>query len=371
MSDRILQLISGILCGVLASGSLVLAQSAPARTVPVLVGLAKRMAIPVRLETIGTVQPIASVILRPRVEGQITSVGFEDGATVQAGDLLFELESRGIEAQVRQSEATIAKTEAQLEQAQRDVKRNEALAANEFASKVNLENARTQVATLQAQLLSDHAALDNLKVQQSFYKISSPITGRVGVAGVKVGNIAKTGDGSVPLAIVNQVTPIYVAFSVPQRLLPDLRQSLKAQGGEVIANQQGLAKSVTGRLAVIDNAVDTTSGTVTVRASFDNADSVLWPGALCNVRLTLRVMDDVVTVPAEAVRAGQKGSYVYTVDQNIAHFKPVKPGRTVDGRTEITEGLDGTESVVTDGQLLLTDGVKVELKGQAATGAVQ
>jgi RND family efflux transporter MFP subunit len=158
---------------------------------------------------------------------------------------------------------------------------------------------------------------------------------------------------------------------VPQRLLPDLRQALDAQGGEVIVNQQGLAKSVTGRLAVIDNSVDTASGTVTVRAMFENADSVLWPGALCNVRLTLRVMDDVVTVPAEAVRAGQKGSYVYTVDQNVAHFKVVKPGRTVDGRTEIVDGLDGSETVVTDGQLLLTDGAKVELKGQAATGAVQ
>lgn len=354
-----------IVFGVLAlfAAGPVLAQSAPVRTVPVLVGQAKRMAIPVRFETIGTVQPIASVILRPRVEGQIVAVRFEDGATVNSGDLLFELDSRGIDAQVRQAEATIAKTEAQLEQAQRDVKRNEALAANEFASKVNLENARTSVASFQAQLLSDRAVLDNLKVQQSFYKISSPISGRIGVAGVKVGNIAKTGDGSTPLAVINQITPIYVSFNVPQRLLPDLRTALDQQNGEAIATLQGASTSVKGRLAVIDNAVDTTSGTLVVRAAFDNTDGLLWPGALCNMRLTLRMIDNAITVPAEAVRAGQKGSFVYIIDQGVARLKSITPGRTVDGRTEIVDGLQGDETVVTDGQLLLNDGVKVELKG--------
>lgn len=355
---------------VMALPALSLAQTAPSRTVPVLTGEAKILPIPVRYETIGNVQPIASVILRPRVEGQITSVGFDDGANVKAGDLLFELDSRGIDAQVRQAEATIAKTEAQLEQAQRDVKRNEALAANEFASKVNLENARTSVAAYQAQLLSDHAVLDNLKVQQSFYKISSPISGRIGVAGVKVGNIAKTGDGSTPLAVVNQISPIYVAFSVPQRLLADLRDAVEKKSGEVIATPQGLNAQATGRLAVIDNTVDAGSGTVVVRAAFDNADGLLWPGALCNVRLTLRMIDNAVTVPAEAVRAGQKGSFVYIVDQGVAKLKPVKPGRSVDGRTEIREGLAGGETVVTDGQLLLVDGAKVELKGQPQ-GAAQ
>lgn len=346
------------------------AQTQPPRTVPVLVGEVKRMAVPVRFETIGTVQPIASVILRPRVEGQITAVKFDDGATVAAGDLLFELDARGIDAQVRQSEASILKTKAQLEQAERDVKRNEALAANEFASKVNLENARTQVAAFTAQLLADQAALDNLKVQQGFYKITSPISGRIGVAGVKVGNIAKTGDGSTPLAIVNQITPIYVSFSVPQRFLPDLREALEKKSGEAIATPQGGATSVTGRLAVIDNAVDTASGTVTVRATFDNADGVFWPGALCNVRLTLRVNENRITVPAEAVRAGQRGSFVYIVDQGVARLKPVKTGRTVEGRTEILEGLQGSETVVTDGQLQLIEGAKVELKGQPQ-GAAQ
>lgn len=348
----------------------VFAQSNASRVVPVLAGEAKRMAVPVRFETIGTVQPIESVILRPRVEGQIIAVNFQDGAIVKAGDLLFELDSRSIDAQVRQAEANSVKTKVQLEQAERDVKRNEALAANEFASKVNLENARTQVLALQAQVLADQAALDNLKIQQGFYDIASPISGRIGIAGVKVGNIAKTGDGSTPLAVINQMTPIYVSFNVPQRFLSDLQDALEKKSGEAIATPQGATKSVTGRLAVVDNAVDTGSGTVSVRATFDNADGVLWPGALCNIRLTLKVNDDVVTVPAEAIRAGQKGFFVYVIDQGVAKLKTVKPGRTVDGRTEVAEGLQGNETVVTDGHLQLVDGVKVELKGQPQ-GAAQ
>ncbi|NBR12905.1 MAG: efflux RND transporter periplasmic adaptor subunit, partial [Alphaproteobacteria bacterium] len=142
------------------------------RVVPVLLGAAKREAVPVQFETIGTVQPVASVTLRPRVEGQILEILFADGALVKAGDVLVRLDSRGIDAQVRQAEATVQRTTAQLEQAQRDVSRNEALAANEFASKVNLENAKTQVAAITAQLTSDRAALDNLRVTQSYYTIS-------------------------------------------------------------------------------------------------------------------------------------------------------------------------------------------------------
>ena len=338
------------------------------RVVPVLLGAAKREAVPVQFETIGTVQPVASVTLRPRVEGQILEILFADGALVKAGDVLVRLDSRGIDAQVRQAEATVQRTTAQLEQAQRDVSRNEALAANEFASKVNLENAKTQVAAITAQLTSDRAALDNLRVTQSYYTISAPISGRAGVAGLKPGNIAKTGDGSVPFTIINQISPIYVAFSTPQRFLPDLKAALGNVSSSVEATIQGVGEKVKGKIAVIDNAVDTTSGTVMVRAIFDNEKEALWPGALCNVRVTLKVIDNAVTVPREAVQTGPRGSYVYIVDKDVAKFKPVKTGRTVNNRTEITDGLSGDEQVVTDGQIQLTDGVKIEPKG-SSTGA--
>ena len=280
------------------------------RIVPVLLGTAKREAVPVQFETIGTVQPVASVTLRPRVEGQILEISFADGALVKAGDVLVRLDSRGIDAQVRQAEAAVQRTTAQLEQAQRDVSRNEALAANEFASKVNLENAKTQVAAFNAQLASDRAALDNLRVTQSYYTISAPISGRAGVAGLKPGNIAKTGDGSVPFTVINQISPIYVAFSTPQRFLPDLKVALGNAGSSVDATIQGVGEKVKGKIAVIDNAVDTTSGTVMVRAIFDNEKEALWPGALCNVRVTLKVIDNAVTVPREAVQTGPRGTYV-------------------------------------------------------------
>jgi len=257
---------------------------------------------------------------------------------------------------------------AQLEQAQRDVVRNEALAANEFASKVNLENSKTQVATFSAQLAADRAALDSLKVQLSYYTISAPISGRVGVAGIRVGNIAKTGDGSVPFAIINQISPIYVAFSVPQRFLPDIKTALNDPLAKVEATFQGSNSVSIGKIAVVDNAIDTSSGTVTVRAIFDNANESLWPGSLCNVRVTLKVPDNVVSAPKEAVQSGPKGSLVFVVTDGRAKVAPVKVGRTVDGQTEIIEGLSGNEKLVTDGQIQLVDGVKVEPKG-ASTGA--
>ena len=340
----------------------------PERIVPVLLGEAKRGPLPMRIDTIGTVQPVSSVTLRPRVEGQITDVTFADGAVVKAGDVLVRLDQRSVEAQIRQAEATVARTTAQMEQAQRDVVRNEALAANEFASKVNLENSKTQVATFSAQLAADRAALDSLKVQLSYYTIIAPISGRVGVAGIRVGNIAKTGDGSVPFAIINQISPIYVAFSVPQRFLPDIKAALDAPSAKVEATFQGSNTISVGKIAVVDNAIDTSSGTVTVRALFENANETLWPGSLCNVRVTLKVPDNVVSTPREAVQSGPKGSLVFVVTDGRAKVTPVKVGRTVDGQTEIIEGLSGGEKLVTDGQIQLVDGVKVEPKG-ASTGA--
>ncbi|NBQ39174.1 MAG: efflux RND transporter periplasmic adaptor subunit [Alphaproteobacteria bacterium] len=340
----------------------------PERIVPVLIGEAKLGSLPMRIDTIGTVQPVASVTLRPRVEGQIIDVAFADGAVVHAGDVLVRLDQRSIEAQIRQAEATVARTTAQLEQAQRDVVRNEALAANEFASKVNLENSKTQVATFSAQLAADRAALDSLKVQLSYYTISAPISGRVGVAGNRVGNIAKTGDGSVPFAIINQISPIYVAFSVPQRFLPDIKTALNDPLAKVEATFQGSNLVSIGKIAVVDNAIDTSSGTVTIRAIFDNANETLWPGSLCNVRVTLKIPDNVVSAPREAVQSGPKGSLVFVVTDGRAKVTPVKVGRTVDGQTEIIEGLSGNEKLVTDGQIQLVDGVKVEPKG-AFTGA--
>ena len=212
------------------------AAAAANRTVPVALGKAVRQPMPVRFDTIGTVQPVASVVLRSRVESQVLSVNFEDGATVKQGDILYQLDSRGIEAQIKQAEANLGRSKAQLEQAQRDVKRGEQLIASDVGSKVTVDNARTAVQTTSAQIRADEAVLENLNVQLSYYTIRAPITGKIGVAGIKPGNIAKTGDNSVALATINQINPIYVSFNVPQRLLPELREALAKGTAKVQAS---------------------------------------------------------------------------------------------------------------------------------------
>lgn len=334
------------------------------RVVPVALGKAERRPMPVRFDTIGTVQTVASVTLRSRVESQILKVNFEDGAPVKQGDVLFELDARGIEAQIKQAEANLSRSRAQLEQAERDVRRNEQLAAQEVGSKVTLDNARTSVQTVSAQIRADEAVLENLRITLGYYTIRAPISGRIGVAGIKAGNIAKTGDGSVPLATINQISPIYVSFNVPQRLLPELREAMAKGTSKVQATPQGLTDAIDGRVAVIDNNVDPTSGTIALKGIFENADEMLWPGALCDVRLVIRVEQDAVTVPREAVQQSQNGMIVFVVENGQARVRPVTVDRTLRGFSVIKAGLNGDETVVVDGQLLLNDGVRVEGRPQ-------
>ena len=299
--------------------------------VPVATAKVVRQAMPVRFDTIGTVQPIATVTLRSRVESQVLGVNFEDGADVKQGDILYQLDSRGIEAQIKQAEANLSRSRAQLEQAKRDVARNEALAANEYASRQKLDDSRTAVQTVAAQIRSDEAVLENLNVQLSYYTIRAPINGRIGVAGVKTGNIAKTGDSSAPLATINQISPIYVSFAVPQRLLPELRDGHAEGTSKVSATPQGMTDAVDGKIAVIENSVDAASGTILLRGMFENQNEVLWPGVLCNVRLVIRTEPNAVVVPREAVQTGQNGPFVFAITDGVAKVRPVVVDRTLRG----------------------------------------
>ncbi len=342
----------------------------PARPpVPVAVGKAERKAMPVRLDALGTTQAFASVTMRARVESQIMEVAFQDGASVKAGDLLFKLDSRQIEAQIRQAEATLSRDRAQLTANESDYKRAQELARRDFASEQRLDQAKALAETQRAVVRASEANIDNLKVQLSFYTLTAPISGRIGAAGLKAGNIAKTGDGSPALASINQTSPIYVAFAVPQRYLIDLKNAITDDGSSVIATPQGLSKSATGRVAFVDNIVDATTGTITARASFENADELLWPGALCNVRLTLRTENDALVVPREAVQTGQAGTFVFVLDGEVARVRPVVVNRISDGQTVLTSGLQGGETVVTDGHLLLTNGARVVVRQPGAAPA--
>ena len=266
-----------------------------ARAVPVEVAIAEKKPVPVRLEALGNVTPIASVAIKARLETVITGVHFADGARVKAGDLLFTLDSRQIEAQIQQADGALARDQAQLEQAERDVRRNTELIGRGATTQVSLDNAKTQADTFRAAIKGDQAALENLKVQLSYCRITAPIAGRISAASVKVGNFVRPSD-TASLATINQLSPIYVSFSMPQRFLPDVRQALAAETATVESIIPGETRRASGTVTMIENTVDATTGTVMIRATMPNTEELLWPGTLVTTELSLRV-EQAVTVP--------------------------------------------------------------------------
>jgi len=330
---------------------------AAVRAVPVDVATAVRRPSPVFIEALGTVSPIESVAVRSRVDSEIIAVHFRDGATVKQGDLLFSLDARAVEAQIAQAAGNVARDQAQLEGALRDVRRYTDLVARNATPILNLENAQTQSDMFRAAIKADQGALENLKVLLSYCTIRAPISGQISAAVVKVGNFVRATDAA-PLATINQIAPIYVSFGVPQRNLPDVRAALAAETASVEAIVAGEKRRPTGLLSMIENTVDPATGMIIMRATFDNADQVLWPGALATMRLTLRYEEGVV-VPSSAVLTGQAGKYVYVVKDNVANVQRVTVARTDENETVISEGLAGGESVVVNGHLLLNNGTKV------------
>jgi len=334
------------------------------RMVSVELAKAERKSVPVDVDAIGTVTPISSVALKSRVETTIVSVHFEDGAKVAENDLLFTLDSRQIDAQVEQAEGTLAKDQAQLEGAQRDLRRFTDLVGKGATTQVNVDNAKTQSDTLAAAIKADQAALDNLKVQKSYTLIRAPFAGRISVANVKVGNFVRPAD-TAPLAVINQMAPVYVAFAIPQRVLVDLREAMAKGDSRVIATIPGRQTSDDGRVAMIENTVDATTGMVTVRGIMNNSSERLWPGTIVQTKLIIR-SEDAIVVPTVAVQRSQDGNFVFAVKDGVAKKTSVKVDRTFQGISVISEGLSGDETVVVDGQLLLTDGTRVEARTKKA-----
>ncbi len=337
-----------------------------ARVISVELAKAERKPVPVDVDAIGTVTPISSVALKSRVETTIVSVHFEDGAKVNQGDLLFTLDARQIDAQIEQAEGMLARDQAQLEGAQRDVRRYSDLIGKGATSQVNLDNAKTQADILIGTIKADQSALDNLKVQKSYTTIHAPFSGRISAANVKVGNFVRPAD-TVPLAVINQMAPVYVTFAIPQRVLVDLREAMAAGESRVVATIPGHQQSEQGKVAMVENSVDSTTGMVTVRGIMNNERETLWPGILVATKLIIRTENSVV-VPTVAVQRSQNGNYVFVVRDGVAKVQPVKVDRTFLGTSVIAEGLSGDENVVVDGQLLLSDGSRVEPRARK-TGA--
>jgi RND family efflux transporter MFP subunit len=328
-----------------------------ARVISVELAKAERKPVPVDVDSIGTVTPISSVALKSRVETTIVSVHFEDGAKVNQGDLLFTLDARQIDAQIEQAEGMLAKDQAQLEGAQRDLRRYSDLIGKGATTQVNVDNAKTQADILIGTIKADQSALDNLRVQKSYTTIRAPFSGRISAANVKIGNFVRPAD-TAPLAVINQMAPVYVTFAIPQRVLVDLRDAMATGESRVIATIPGHQRSEDGKVAMVENSVDSTTGMVTVRGIMNNEHETLWPGILVNTKLVIRT-EDAITVPTAAVQRSQNGNYVFVIRDGKAHVQPVNVSRTFQGNSVVATGLSGGEDVIVDGQLLLSEGTPV------------
>ncbi|MDZ4367835.1 MAG: efflux RND transporter periplasmic adaptor subunit [Afipia sp.] len=347
------------------TGSATTAQAPPrARTVSVELAKAEKKQVPIDVDSIGTVTPISSVALKSRIETTIVDVHFQDGARVKEGDLLFTLDARQIDAQIAQAEGNLARDRTQLAAAERDLKRYTELIGKGATTQVNVDNAKTASDNAAATIQANQALLDNLKVQKSYTLIKAPISGRISAASVKVGNFVRPAD-TTPLAVINQMAPVYVTFAIPQRVLSELRDAMKTGQSSVTATIPGSGKSETGIVAMVENTVDPATGMATVRGKMDNESEILWPGILVNTKLTVRT-EVAVVVPSVGVQRSQTGNFVFVVKDGKAQVRPVTVSRTSEGMSVIDSGLEGGESIVVDGQLLLTNGTAVEPRSRKA-----
>jgi membrane fusion protein, multidrug efflux system len=335
----------------------------PGGPVPVVVTKVAKKPLPIMIEAVGTVQAIASIQIKPRIDSQIMKVNVEEGALVKEGDLLFELDPRTLKAQLGQIEAQIRKDQAQVVQAKRDLARFEELLGKNAGTVVNRDTAQTSVKAAEAQLEADEAARASVTTLLTYTEIRAPVSGRIGSISSKAGAVVRIGDNSVAstLATINQVDPIYVAFAVPQVFLPDIRAAM-AKGGVKVNALIDENRRQAGVIAFIENTVDPMTGTVTTKARIANANEGLWPGQFVKVEVILGIEPEAIAVPAAAIQLGPQGPYLFVVKDGVAELRNVVVKRTQNGESVIGKGLDGGEQVVVDGQLRLVNGANVAIR---------
>ncbi|MEK6743044.1 MAG: efflux RND transporter periplasmic adaptor subunit [Nitrospirota bacterium] len=338
------------------------AKQPPPRTVPVVAETADRKNVPLQVKAIGNVEAYNTVTIKSQVNGEISEVFFREGQDVRKGRMLFRIDSRPFESALRQAESALVRDRAQAKNAEEEARRYASLSGKGFVSQQEYDRVRTNAAALDAVVQADEAAVENARLQLEYTAIMSPIDGQTGAITIQKGNIVKAND--VPLVTINQITPIYVTFSVPEQDLANIKRYQSSGDLHVEVNiPQSGKKPVKGSLTFIDNKVNTTTGTITLKATFANQDRALWPGQFVDVVLTLTTERDRVVVPTQAVQTGQQGQYVYVIkDDMTAELRAVTPGRLYGDWTVIDKGIAAGEKVVTDGQLRITPGVKVEIK---------
>lgn len=332
--------------------------------VPVTVAAGVQKPVRVELRAIGSVEASNSVQIKSQVTGQLMRVHFTEGKDVKEGDLLFTIDPRPFEMARTQAEANLVKDRVQLENARTEARRYAELFQKGYVSREQYDQFQTSSDALEATANADKAAVENAKLQLSYCYIRSPITGRTGSVLVDLGNMVKANDDNKYLVAIYQIQPINVTFAVPQQHLAEVRARMAGGPLRVDAVIPGESRPVAaGALTFIDNSVDTKTGTITLKGTFENKDRALWPGLYVDVVLTLKVEPDAIVAPSEAVQSGQSGQFVFVVKDDLTvESRPVTVSRTVDREAVITKGLKPGERVVTEGQLRLVPGTSVEIK---------
>lgn len=318
----------------------------------------KPMAVEAR--AVGNVEASSSVAVRAQVSGDLLKVGFVEGQDVTAGQTLFVLNPRQFEVAVQQAEAALARTRAQSRGIAAQVARADELYKRQLVSKAEHDQLATQLAVSRASIEADEAALENARLQLQYTTITAPVSGRTGALLVHPGALVRANDAT-PLVMINEVSPAYVSFAVPARLLPSLRRDQSQGALQVLAAPAGSTdQAVNGTLTFVDNVVDQSTDTIRLKATFPNRDRRLWAGAFVDVTLQLSVEPKAIVVPNASVQASQRGQYVYVIKPDAtAELRPVTVAWQAGNEVVIQSGLSPGETVVTDGQLRLTPGVRV------------
>ena len=331
--------------------------------VPVTVAQVVRKSVPIEITVIGAAEPFSSVAIRSQITGQLNTVTFTEGDDVKAGQVLFTIDRRPLEAAADQAQANLDRDVAQAANAAAQFKRYQDLADRGIATKEQVDTARTSMTALNATVNADRAALDNAQVQLQYATVTATISGRTGALQVHEGNLVRAND-QTPLVVINQIAPISVAFAIPEARLPELKKYMSQGALRVTASPpKDDAPAAVGRISFVDNQVDQTTGTIRLKGTFPNEDRRLWPGQFLNVVVTLTSDPNAIVVPTAAVQAGQQGPYVFIVkDDKTVDMRPVVVSRTSASETVIASGLKPGETVVTDGHLRLVPGSHISVK---------
>ncbi len=366
--------------------------------VPVVIASVTQKDVPIQLKSIGNVEALSTIAVRSQIEGTLQRIYFTPGQEVKKGDLLFTIDPRPLQAALSQAEANLARSMAAVRQAQDVVLKDQATARNlrtiarrdatlieagvisreEYdnavaaaeAAEATVRSDQSNVANMQAGVNAEQASVQNARVQLGYTNIRAPIAGKTGNLAITVGNLIAP-NGATPMVTITQAAPVYATFSVPEQELQRIRKYAGLAGFKtevVIPGDE--SNTAQGQLSLVDNTVDVTTGTIRLKATFANSDRRLYPGQFINVVLTLGTQESAVVVPSQAVQIGQDSSFVYVVKpDNTADVRKVKTGTTIDNMTVIEEGLKPGEQVVTDGQLRLVPGAKVQAKGQGGAAS--